>query len=157
MTHIVAKIFGNRSAKHEAQAAQYTAITVVDTNLRRASLFHFKDPHATFQSSVRKSWNKMRLLFTGENPDLTDIQKLINVDSMVASFAIESQILDKPTVGTSISSCEYLKGILLVIATTHNVNSTEPVAEKSMEKESAFVASVATAGAVPPVEDFYHH
>ncbi|KAF9353174.1 hypothetical protein BGX34_011752 [Mortierella sp. NVP85] len=100
---IMIKIFGDRPAKHETRAAEYIA-NILRSPSPAPSLEEFLDflleTHPTTASScAKKSWNTIKEYFSEKNKDLTDIQGLINVDSLRAAFAAPPQIVDVPTAG----------------------------------------------------------
>ncbi|KAG9061695.1 hypothetical protein KI688_007276 [Linnemannia hyalina] len=89
-TRLILKLFGDRSTKHEARAAEYIAnmwqspspIPTVEGYLNFISEMYPSAP----QSGVARSWNKLKKYFSGEeNTNLADIQDLINISETPAT------------------------------------------------------------------------
>ncbi|KAG0223270.1 hypothetical protein BGW41_005623 [Actinomortierella wolfii] len=85
------RIFKNQPTKHEACAAEYISYmwqsssptpTVEDYR----HFMHNTNPKAP-EAGIARTWNKMKNFFTGADLDvLSEIQDLINVDSLAAAF-----------------------------------------------------------------------
>ncbi|KAF9920184.1 hypothetical protein FBU30_010027 [Linnemannia zychae] len=109
LTHLTIKVFNHRPSGHEKYAAQYIArmckSPVPSPNVKGFVDFFSIEYPSAFQSSIARTWNKLKDHFSNENNiDFADIQDHINVNGLISAFAAAPRMSEASSVSSNMSS-----------------------------------------------------